>query len=119
MTTTPGEPLIVEGVGTFLPGSGDTFTQLPDDWNDEDDEIVLTVDDLAKVLDAVMSSLDALHDKVDNLATSHSGMVEKVTAIIDGMEPHLKEITPLIDAIANNPMFKMFTGTKGTKKVGS
>lgn len=59
--------------------------------------------------------LDRIEEKIDNLTTAHNEMVEKVNATIGAIEPHLKEIAPLVDAIANNPMFKMFTGTKGKK----
>jgi uncharacterized protein YoxC len=70
----------------------------------------VTLDDVFNAIVHLTSSLDSLHDKYDV-------MVARVQTITDNIEPHLKEVAPLIDAIANHPMFRMFTGTKKRKEL--
>lgn len=44
----------------------------------------------------------------------HNETVAKVNAFLEGLAPHLEQIAPMIDALAQNPMFRMLAG--GGKK---
>jgi hypothetical protein len=53
-----------------------------------------------------------IEEKIDNLTAAHSATVTQVDSLVKAVEPHIAEIAPMIDAIANNPMFRMMTGGK-------
>lgn len=65
-------------------------------------------------LDDIMGVLVLIDAKIDALSAAHSETVGNVDALVKKVEPHLAELGPMIDAIANNPMFKMLAG--GSKK---
>jgi hypothetical protein len=65
---------------------------------------------------ATQASVDEVNAKLDALMLAHNEMVEKVNGLITSVEPHLADLGPLIDAIASNPVFRMFTGGKKPPK---
>jgi hypothetical protein len=88
-------------------------SQLSRGWTDA--ELAELADD--EPLDEIQPvTLDDVMVELAKFRAEHTAMVEQVQKLIASVEPYIKDIAPMIDAIANNPMFKMFTGTKGSKK---
>jgi hypothetical protein len=56
---------------------------------------------------------EQIYALLTQLVASHNEIVDKVNNLITTVEPHIAEIAPTIDAIANHPMLKMFIGKKG------
>jgi hypothetical protein len=57
-------------------------------------------------------TLDSIEGKVDTFVEAFDKTLENVNAVIAKIEPHLENLGPMIDSLANNPMFRMFTGGK-------
>jgi hypothetical protein len=66
--------------------------------------------------DDVMTRLLIIEEKLDNLIAGHSEVVTKVNDVLTNLAPHLEAVGPMIEALANNPMFKMLAGGGGKKK---
>lgn len=102
MSTEPTETPTVDGII-------DMVTESNAGGNTESPDTKVTDEAPLTTLDHIVERIDRLEAKFDNVVS----MVEKLIA---NVEPYIKDIAPMIDAVANNPMFKMFTGTKGKEK---
>jgi hypothetical protein len=76
-------------------------------------------------VDPTPSAYDGMSDRelliavlveLKSVRVEHAETVAKVNGLLEGMAPHLEQVGPMIDALANNPMFRMLAGGGGKKK---
>ncbi len=62
------------------------------------------------------TQLDRIEAMVKSMLEAHNDVVEKVNRLMTEVAPHLADIGPMLDALAESSIFRMVTGVKKNRR---